>query len=631
MPAFWTDNFDRANGSLGAPWINLTGTFVVASNVAKSGQAGECVAAWDASIDNRLQGPDSYVQANLVKATTTNFGVGLVLKYHVDSVRRYYMGQLRTNGAGEDWRIYRLDNTTFTLLADVNASGFTASTPVRLTYESGAGLLTLAAFETGSWVTKATATDTNFRNIVGAVGLRSTNTEGTYNNFEAGVPDGVIALSTTPLIGGVTASTANISFRTSDEADVTVEYSTASDLSGSTTTSPVSTSSADDYTGSVTLTGLSADTTYYYRVKVDGTAKIYTPFPNFKTFPASGSAASFAFAWGSCQSTGTNAVANDVIWDAVVSKSPRFLCHLGDFYYIDVPILLSNTIADYRNRVRVMLSSGSRTHRMNAALRSLPMAYMWDDHDIEDGWEDGKTGRWITANQAAGEYLYRAGYAPIQSGERYHAFNYGNCGVFVLDGRTYRDPVADPDDASKTCLGTQQKTDLKAWLLAHRNNYKFKFICSGTCMHPWGTTPDAWGEVYTTEIQEIWDYIIDNGIRGCVFLSADQHWGCIVGQEYGGATFYEAQASAFNEGARTTTTSTDGQILYKTDSTPPANFGLVTVDQSVSPATVKLAIHNASGTEIGAVTIDEDDINAGIPFITSVPVFAHHYRTQGIQ
>ena len=105
---------------------------------------------------------------------------------------------------------------------------------------------------------------------------------------------------------------------------------------------------------------------------------------------------------------------------------------------------------------------------------------------------------------------------------RYFRWRVANTEFFVLDCISHRSVASAVDDASKTMLGSVQKAWLKAHLLA--STATFKVILSGKKTMPKGSNEnlDSWA-VYTTERNELFDFIKTNGITGVIWLTGDTH------------------------------------------------------------------------------------------------------------
>jgi hypothetical protein len=430
----------------------------------------------------------------------------------------------------------------------------------------------------------------------------------------------------------VSDTTARISFATKVAASVTVKYSTDPNLASPSSSGAVAVTSATDFTGRVDITGLAADTTYYYALVINGMIQTTSSFPSFKTFVANGTSSSFSFAFGSCTAHyGT--VGTDTIFNAVPAGT-RFLMHLGDLIYGDVSPT-ATTLAQFRTKHQTHLKGTVNYASRYRALRTTtPIFTAWDDHDITNDYDQGPlTSIYIAAKQAMQEYQGAQNPNSPTVGELYYSFQYGDVGFFVIDSRSFRSPQANTDNGSKTHLGSVQLAALKAWLLANKTTFKVKIICTSTPMHGYAanTVGDSFGGVYDTfqiptgangyrtERNDIWDYIDTNDIPGVIAISTDQHWAGSFKTTHAGRARYEFMSSPFNQSGDSflapvslAADAVNGPVFWKYSGAN--NVGVVTINTSVSPATVSFQLYGTGGT-LGSsylTTIDTNAIDAGL-------------------
>jgi phosphodiesterase/alkaline phosphatase D-like protein len=192
------------------------------------------------------------------------------------------------------------------------------------------------------------------------------------------------------------------------------------------------------------------------------------------------------------------------------------LVHLGDLGYFDVQDEDPDDAAAYRALWDTRLTNLN----LHGFWARTPIAYIWSDHDFyRNGAHGGSPGK---AGAQAVFRQYAPHYPLVEGAAIYHTFEVGRVRFIMLDTRSdASDPLA-TDNGSKTKLGATQKAWLKALLLA--NPDQPKVLCSDG---PWVAEDqnpawDNWG-VYTTERQEIADYITNNNIRNLVILSGDTH------------------------------------------------------------------------------------------------------------
>jgi len=154
----------------------------------------------------------------------------------------------------------------------------------------------------------------------------------------------------------------------------------------------------------------------------------------------------------------------------------------------------------------------------------VPLAYIWDDHDYGSNDSDSTAAGRLAARLTYREYVPH--YPLVVAGDDapvYQSFTIGRIRFILTDLRSERTPSLAPDDASKSMMGTAQKQWFKNEMLAANGNYA---AIVWVCTVPWiGTSTagaDFWAG-YSTERQELADFIKDNEIKGLVMLSGDAH------------------------------------------------------------------------------------------------------------
>ncbi|MEU5878174.1 alkaline phosphatase D family protein [Spirillospora sp. NPDC047279] len=315
-------------------------------------------------------------------------------------------------------------------------------------------------------------------------------------------------------VGNVSKTAATVTARVVGAGTVRVKASTASDLSES----PVYSSSATpDADGVVRLnvSGLTEDSRYFYGFEVDGT--VDSPMNGeFQTLPGAGPV-SFSFAAASCARTWSNSAAFDAIRNYVspAGKSPLFFAHLGDLHYEDLGI-------NDQSRWHAAMDHVMTSPRQNEFYRKINVPYIWSDHDFSHPNADG-SGAGGPAAQAV--YRSRVPHYPLAVGDGkgiYHSFAVSDEVLFIVtDGRSYMDPIADPDDATKTKLGSVQKQ----WLMDQLANpdYLLKIWLHEDAWAN-GTTyvgDDTWS-AYSTERAEIAAHITSSDAN-VAYIHGDLH------------------------------------------------------------------------------------------------------------
>jgi alkaline phosphatase D len=144
-------------------------------------------------------------------------------------------------------------------------------------------------------------------------------------------------------------------------------------------------------------------------------------------------------------------------------------------------------------------------------------------------------------------------------------------------------------------LGAEQKEWFKAAL---RNSpAKFKFIATSVPLRFHGR--DSW-EGYTTERQELFDFITQNNIKNLIFLSADVHYAAVINHPEG---FKEVFVGPI--GQLPSRDSVRGRPETEFSYNRGANYGLVRVQADQTPASVEISILDEENNVLHTTTVVE--------------------------
>ncbi|MDP3069473.1 MAG: alkaline phosphatase D family protein [Opitutaceae bacterium] len=313
--------------------------------------------------------------------------------------------------------------------------------------------------------------------------------------------------------GNVSTTTATVAVRLNTTGvKVRLQVSEKESLTPAVFSSTVTTAANSGNTAKLSVQGLKPDTDYYYGIEVAGVLRSETVSRGrFRTFPLGKS--SFRIAFGSC---GDFRAPDQSVYDAIMRERPLLFINMGDMHYSD-----TNSANPDEYRWNYDNVSG---HREQGALyRSVPMAYMWDDHDFAGNDSDTTFVGRDAARQVYRERVPHYAIGPT-GGSIGQAFTIGRVRFIMTDLRSASSPATLRDTASKTKLGTAQKAWFKQELINARD--------SGFPLVVW-VNPDPWigaAEVgedtwagYTTERTEIANFIRDNRINNLVVLSGDMH------------------------------------------------------------------------------------------------------------
>lgn len=233
---------------------------------------------------------------------------------------------------------------------------------------------------------------------------------------------------------------------------------------------------------------------------------------HFRTLPAGPGRLRLAF--GSCASTGSNAR----VWDAIRETDPDVFIHMGDFHY-------ENIVRDDPALFRAAFERVLRSPRQGRLYRSVPIAYVWDDHDFGANDADSTVASRRAAHTAYREYVPHYPLAAQAPTPIYQAFTAGRVRVLITDVRTAREPATSGSADTRTLLGDTQR----AWLLDElRRASRDAALVVWVNVVPWITKADertvhGWAS-WAGERQTIADEIERLGLtRRLIMLSGDAH------------------------------------------------------------------------------------------------------------
>jgi hypothetical protein len=250
----------------------------------------------------------------------------------------------------------------------------------------------------------------------------------------------------------------------------------------------------------LTATGLSPDADYRYHIEVDGVVDRSRGAGRFRTMPEGPS--SFTVAFGACARTGSSGA----VFDAIAATRPLMYVATGDLHYGNPD---GNDVDRFGALYRRTLTAPAQA----ALYRSVPVAYVWDDHD----YGPNNAGAAAPARPAA-RTAYRT-YVPHYSlpdgGAIYQAFSAGRVRFVVTDTRSER--------TDTTMLGARQLEWLERELVsASRSHALVVWVNPDPWIAAASPGADHWGG-YPAERQRIADTIAGAGIRNLVMVSGDAH------------------------------------------------------------------------------------------------------------
>jgi len=322
-----------------------------------------------------------------------------------------------------------------------------------------------------------------------------------------------------PMVGYTTSSTAKFWLRTFQASKVQIVLSENKTFNKEILSEELQTEEKSEFTAKIDAKGLSANTTYFYKIKIDG--KVQKRIYEFRTQPVEGHPNEVTIAFGG----GAAYIPwHSYMWNTLDSHNLNAMLLLGDNVYIDYP--------EYPEIQRYCYYQRQSKPEFRNFSSGTPILSIWDDHDFGDNDEYGgkeiDSPKWkrpvyeVFRNQFANPY-YGGG---DENPGVWYDFQIADVDFFMLDCRYYREPSsADGNIKDPQMLGPVQLKWLKEKLLESKGT--FKVIVSSV---PWAYGAkagmsgrfDTW-RGYKKERKEIFDFLAENKIEGVVLLSADRH------------------------------------------------------------------------------------------------------------
>jgi hypothetical protein len=228
------------------------------------------------------------------------------------------------------------------------------------------------------------------------------------------------------------------------------------------------------------------------------------------------------------------------------AHGPQFVLLLGDQVYVDGTAGLFDPTSQFDRYVRPY----ELLYRMDATrdvLRRLPAFMMMDDHEIRDNWEPRTDDRrsdpaMIDGRRSYVKFQRRAGpplRSPVDDARNpiWFDFDFHGFGVFMADTRTERSARTARTFSAARIMSDGQHAALLGFLAAPAGTPRI--VASPSILLPrharavqWNQAvsalrSDAW-DGYPLSLHEVLAFIAHERIRNVVFLSGDEHLGCVA-------------------------------------------------------------------------------------------------------
>jgi alkaline phosphatase D len=410
--------------------------------------------------------------------------------------------------------------------------------------------------------------------------------------------NGIVALGG-PMLGSVRSDGVAVWVRTARPAQVEVRVKTGRDEK---VFGPVASTPASDLSAVVQVAGLAPQTTYSYRVLVDGRE---IPMPDgaaITTAPRTDAPGSVRVAFGSCFHE--HGLGNDKQARAILATKPHAMLIYGDAAVGDRSANFAMHRSDFQ--MRDILPAW----RMLGA--SVPVYNTWDDHDYfsNDLWGT-RNGHTDADRRGVREVFTKAwanpayGFGDDQGGVFLHT-RIGPIDVIMLDNRYFRTGDKSPGDL----LGRAQLDWLKRELLGCEG--RFIVITCGTMWSDYiSGGKDSWGQWDRQGREELFSFIESNRIAGVLLCSGDRHGarGFSIPRP-SGFEFYEFEPASLGRmgGPETWAKDRSHQLFGFSDLYA---FGEFTFDTTPADPTVQFRLIDEDGKVLFATTLTRSRLTPG--------------------
>ena len=333
-------------------------------------------------------------------------------------------------------------------------------------------------------------------------------------------------LQSGPMVGYCEMKEAMIWLQTTKPANVKIEYFAQDNSSEIFMSDNYSTTKEVGFTYHIILDKLQQGKKYNYNVLIDNKKVILpyeTTFSSKKLWQWREDAPDFTVAVGSCSyinepeldRPGKGYGSNYGIFESINSKIPDIMIWGGDNIYLREADWDSQTGINHR------YTHSRSLKEMQPLLAKTQNFAIWDDHDF--GPNDGDRGfynKYLTQKAFKNFWANKSyGSDETQNNGTYSTFNWGDAQFFLLDNRFFKTPN-DRKTGKRELLGDEQLE----WLIDNlvTSNAAFKIIVIGGQVLNSAEVYENYSN-YAQEKSNLLKEIIENKIKGVMFISGDRH------------------------------------------------------------------------------------------------------------
>lgn len=325
------------------------------------------------------------------------------------------------------------------------------------------------------------------------------------------------------------------------------------------------------------LTDLDVDRRHDLRIQaVRGDEPVGTATGSFTTFPTPMAPASLSLVFASCLSTGSKGW----VFDTIRELRPRIFVVTGDLHY-------ENITSGRPERFLEAYDMVHDSHVLRRLYGSLPMAYVWDDHDFGDNDSDyGSPSK--TAAQRAYRMAVPSYVDPERTGAIHQEFAIGRVRVVITDARSERGETP----------GQLLNPDTEEWLVKCITDPRWPVVI-WVSPTPWissDTESDNWG-AYAEQRRRIATAIGDRS-DNLIMVAGDAHMVAIDDGTHSGFAGPGSGFPVLHAAALDRLGSVKGGEFSHGTFPGAGQFGVITVDDQGDRIHVELSGRTWTGAEI---------------------------------
>ena len=407
-------------------------------------------------------------------------------------------------------------------------------------------------------------------------------------------------LQSGPMVGYCEMTEAALWLQTTKLATVRIEYFNIDKPAAVFVSENYTTTKDVGFTYHIILDKLTEGKKYKYDVFIDNKKVILpyeTTFSSKKLWQWRTDAPDFTVAFGSCNYVnepdvdrpGKGYGSNHEIFTAIADKNPDIMLWGGDNTYLREADWDSKTGIYHRN------THSRSIKEIQPLLAKTQNFAIWDDHDFGNNDSDRSFCNKYVTQKAFKDFWANKMYGSDVSQKEgtYSTFNWGDAQFFMLDDRFFRSPN-DRVTGDHTMLGTTQFNWLIDALTA--SNASFKIIVIGGQVLNSVADTENYGH-YPDEKAKLLKEILDNKIKGVLFLTGDRHYAELAKMDRENSyPLYDWTVSPFTSGVakerETNPLKVDGSTFFT------HNFGIISFMGDKKNRQLKLTLFDKDGKEL---------------------------------